>query len=71
MIWGDALPYSPTVPTPTNPVDPTTPSNPTDPGTVQPGKTIVSIEIYEDCDGSGHGIKIITYSDGTQEEVIF
>lgn len=34
-------------------------------------KTIVSIEVYEDCDGSGHGVKVITYSDGTQEEVPF
>lgn len=34
-------------------------------------RTIVSIEIYEDCDGSGHGVKVITYSDGTQEEVPF
>lgn len=71
LIWGDTLPGYPTVPTPTDPVDPTDPSDPTDPGTEQPGKTIVSIEIYEDCDGSGHGIKVITYSDGTQEEVIF
>ena len=31
--------------------------------------TIVSVEVYEDCDGSGHGVKIITYSDGSQEEV--
>ena len=35
------------------------------------GRTIVSVEIYEDCDGSGHGVKVITYSDGTQEEVPF
>lgn len=34
-------------------------------------KTIVNTEIYEDCDGSGHGVKIIHYSDGTQEEVYF
>ena len=32
-------------------------------------KTVVSVEVYEDCDGSGHGVKVITYSDGTQEEV--
>ena len=31
--------------------------------------TVVSVEVYEDCDGSGHGGKIITYSDGSQEEV--
>lgn len=33
--------------------------------------TVVSVEVYEDCDGSGHGVKIITYSDGSQEEVPF
>ena len=30
---------------------------------------VVSVVYYEDCDGSGHGVKVITYSDGTQEEV--
>ena len=35
------------------------------------GRTIVNVDIYEDCDGSGHGVKVITYSDGTQEEVPF
>ena len=35
------------------------------------GRTVVNVEIYEDCDGSGHGVKVITYSDGTQEEVPF
>ena len=34
-------------------------------------RTVVSVEVYEDCDGSGHGVKVITYSDGTQEEVYF
>lgn len=34
-------------------------------------KTVVSVEVYEDCDGSGHGVKVITYSDGTQEEEAF
>lgn len=34
-------------------------------------RTIVSVEVYEDCDGSGHGVKVIKYSDGTQEEVYF
>lgn len=57
------------------------PEPPTEPEVTEPepeaptvdhsGKTIVSIDVYEDCDGSGHGIKIITYSDGTQEEVLF
>lgn len=32
-------------------------------------RTIVSVEDYPDCDGSGHGVKVYTYSDGTQEEV--
>lgn len=32
-----------------------------------PGKTIVSEENMDDCDGSGHGTKVITYSDGSQE----
>ena len=53
----------------------TTPAT-TAPATTKPapttsGRTIVNIEIYEDCDGSGHGVKVITYSDGTQEEVPF
>ena len=33
------------------------------------GRTVVSVVYYDDCDGSGHGVKVITYSDGTQEEV--
>lgn len=54
----------------------TTPPVTTPPTTKPPvpttsGRTIVNIEIYEDCDGSGHGVKVITYSDGTQEEVPF
>ena len=53
-----------TAPAPTEP--PTTAPAPTD-----PPRTVVSVEIYEDCDGSGHGVKVITYSDGTQEEVYF
>ena len=32
-------------------------------------KTVVSVQYYDDCDGSGHGVKVITYSDGTQKEV--
>lgn len=32
-------------------------------------RTVVSVVYYEDCDGSGHGVMVITYSDGTQEEV--
>ena len=50
--------------------EPTTPA-PTAPAPTEPPRTIVSVEIYEDCDGSGHGVKVITYSDGTQEEVYF
>ena len=36
-----------------------------------PSRTVVSVQIYEDCDGSGHGVKVITYSDGSQEEIPF
>lgn len=32
-------------------------------------RVVVSVEYYDDCDGSGHGVMVITYSDGTQEEV--
>ena len=32
---------------------------------------VVSVEVYEDCDGSGHGVKVYTYSDGSQEEVLY
>jgi len=49
----------------------TTPPTTKPPAPTTSGRTIVNIEIYEDCDGSGHGVKIITYSDGTQEEVPF
>lgn len=35
----------------------------------KPGKTIVSKEDQPDCDGSGHGYYIITYSDGSVEYV--
>ena len=59
----------PTEPKPTEP-KPTEPK-PTEPEPTEAERTIVSIEIYEDCDGSGHGVKVITYSDGTQEEVYF
>ena len=61
----------PTQPKPTTPKPteaPTTP--PTNPPT-EPAKTVVNVEYYYDCDGSGHGVKVITYSDGTQEEVYF
>ena len=37
--------------------------------TTAPARYVVSEEYYDDCDGSGHGVKIITYSDGTQEEI--
>ncbi len=36
-----------------------------------PSRTVVSVQVYEDCDGSGHGVKVITYSDGSQEEIPF
>ena len=53
-------------PTPTEPEP--TPTEP-EPESVSEPVTVVSVEVYEDCDGSGHGVKIITYSDGSQEEV--
>ena len=73
---------APTSPAPTQPattaptappttVPPTTVPPTTAPAPTEPPRTIVSVEIYEDCDGSGHGVKVITYSDGTQEEVYF
>lgn len=36
-------------------------------GSKPKGKTVVSRQRVEDCDGSGHGYYIITYSDGTVE----
>lgn len=36
-------------------------------GTKPKGKTVVSRERVDDCDGSGHGYYIITYSDGSVE----
>ncbi len=32
-------------------------------------RSVVSTENYDDPDGSGHGVRVITYSDGSQEEV--
>lgn len=40
-------------------------------GSKPKGRTIVSKEAIYDCDGSGHGYYIITYSDGTVEYVDF
>lgn len=34
-------------------------------------REVVSTEYYYDCDGSGHGVMVITYSDGSQDEVAF
>ena len=62
-------PPQPTEPAPTQPA-PTEPA-PTEPAPTEPERTVISVEVYEDCDGSGHGVKVITYSDGTQEEVYF
>lgn len=70
--------YTPSVtkPSATKPATTTKPTT-TTPATTKPsapttsGRTVVSVEVYEDCDGSGHGVKVITYSDGTQEEVPF
>ena len=62
-------------PRPTEP-DPTEPEA-TEPDITEPvtgddgERTVVSVEVYADCDNSGHGVKVITYSDGTQEEVYF
>lgn len=36
-------------------------------GSKPKGKTVVSKERVDDCDGSGHGYYVITYSDGTVE----
>lgn len=69
MISGEVLPATPIATEPSEPSPDST--TPTEPNPSQSGKTIVSIEVYEDCDGSGHGIQVITYSDGTQEEVMF
>jgi len=66
---GNYTPPQPTEPAPTQPA-PTEPE-PTEPAPTEPERTVVSVEVYEDCDGSGHGVKVITYSDGTQEEVYF
>ena len=60
---------TPTTPAPTEPA-PTEPA-PTEPAPTDPPRTVVSVEEYLDCDGSGHGVRVITYSDGTQEEVYF
>ena len=59
-------------PTPTEPEEPTQPET-TEPETkpASTERTVVSVEVYNDCDDSGHGVKVITYSDGTQEEVYF
>ncbi len=38
---------------------------------VAPARTIVSRQKVYDCDGSGHGYEIITYSDGTESYVDF
>lgn len=56
-----------TTPPETKPKETTPPE--TKPKETKPKKTVVSVEYYEDCDGSGHGVKVITYSDGSQEEV--
>ena len=32
------------------------------------GKSVVSEQYFDDCDGSGHGVKITTYSDGTTKQ---
>ena len=37
--------------------------------TTETGKTVVSKVAVPDCDGSGHGYYVITYSDGSVEYV--
>ena len=59
---------APTEPKPTEPA-PTTP--PTEPAPTEPERYVVSVQEYLDCDGSGHGVRVITYSDGTQVEEYF
>lgn len=34
-----------------------------------PSRSLVNVVDYPDPDGSGHGVKVYTYSDGSQEEV--
>lgn len=64
--------YTPSVTRPAVTTPPvTTPPTTKPPVPTTSGRTVVNVEIYEDCDGSGHGVKVITYSDGTQEEVPF
>lgn len=59
----------PTEPKPTEP-KPTEPA-PTEPKPTEPERYVVSVQEYLDCDGSGHGVRVITYSDGTQVEEYF
>lgn len=60
---------APTTPAPTEP-KPTEPA-PTEPAPTEPERYVVSVQEYLDCDGSGHGVRVITYSDGTQVEEYF
>ena len=53
---------------PTNTPKPT--KKPTPKPTKKPTKKVVSKQFYEDCDGSGHGVWVITYDDGSQEEKV-
>ena len=68
-------PTQATVPPTETTAPPTTvpPTPTTEPTTAptEPERTIVSVEYYDDPDGSGHGVKVITYSDGTQEEIAY
>lgn len=45
------------------------PATTTKPAETTTAKYVVSDERYDDCDGSGHGVRVITYSDGSQDEI--
>ena len=53
---------------PTNTPKPT--KKPTPKPTKKPTKKVVNKDFYPDCDDSNHGVWVITYDDGTQEEKV-
>lgn len=53
---------------PTNTPKPT--KKPTPKPTKKPTKKVVNKQFYADCDDSGHGVWVITYDDGSQEEKV-
>ena len=48
---------------------PTSDSGSSSESSSESSRSVVSTENYDDPDGSGHGVRVITYSDGSQEEV--